>query len=196
MVNTVMQEFIYILAIVKGKPFYVGRTNDMKRRLSEHKRDSAFGTESKYQFIRDLDDKGMAWEMVLLEEVGPGTEHYEDFWVYTLLLEGYELQNMKMGDAAKAAERDAMQRMAGRKERYSDARTFLAAREREVAEARARAATARLNARIKRVSDPTQPTTTRFVDDVKQAKESPALAAIRKRRFFGHLRPILRESYK
>lgn len=129
---------IYALCVKGGEPFYVGRTNDKKRRLGEHKRDWKTGTEAKYQFIRDLESKSIEWEMIPLTEVGPDCKHYEDFWVYTLILEGYELTNMKAGDSLASAERDAMLEMRGRGQRFKDAQSFLTEREREIKEAEAR----------------------------------------------------------
>ena len=81
-------------------------------------------------------------------EVASDDQDYEDFYVYQALLDGHPLANMKQGDAHKAAQ-DAEHSMRARNQRYSDAKTFLAARQREVEEQRARAATARLAARVK-----------------------------------------------
>jgi predicted GIY-YIG superfamily endonuclease len=148
-----MKDFIYTLCLVGGDPFYCGRTNDMKRRLGEHRSASKTGTETVYQVIRQIEQGGDKWEMVLLTEVDATSKHYEKFWVYTLICEGYELANMKQGDAQQAAERDAMHSMRGRKERYSDAQAFLDALQREQEEAAARAATARLNARLRQEQD-------------------------------------------
>ncbi len=142
-------DYIYSLCIKGGLPFYVGRTNDLARRMGEHRRAAAAGdTETKYQVIRDILAGGDEWEYVVLAEVDSDEQPYEDFWVYTLLCEGYPLANMKAGDARKQAEEDAMGAMRGRGERFSEPKAFLDARAREIAEAKARAATAKLAGRV------------------------------------------------
>ncbi|MDP4299946.1 GIY-YIG nuclease family protein [Leptothrix discophora] len=145
-------EYIYALYDVRtGDYFYVGRTNDLTRRMGEHLRNARAGhTEHKYQKIRQIEDAASLFDYELLDTIVDVSQPYEEFWVYQLLCEGCDLTNMKAGDAKQAAEADAMRSMQGRGARYSDAATFLDARQREVEEAAARAATARLHARAKR----------------------------------------------
>jgi hypothetical protein len=139
-----MIETIYALCEVQGAPFYVGRTKDVTRRLREHNYSKTKGTEAKYQHIRKLEAEGKQWELVPLAEVGPCTEHYEDFWVYTLLMEGYDLTNMKAGDSLQAAERDAILVMRGKGQQFTTAAEFLQERDREIQEAEARKKAANL----------------------------------------------------
>jgi hypothetical protein len=144
--------YIYVLSEKNGDPFYVGRTNDMKRRLYEHKLDSKTGTEAKYQFIRDLKSKNIEWTMDLLIEIDEESKHYEDFYVYLLISEGYNLTNMRAGDSIDAGKRAAMQDMRKRGEKFATAVEFLGARDREVDEANARKKAERLNAKYRNES--------------------------------------------
>jgi hypothetical protein len=123
-----MIEFIYALCIKDGKPFYVGRTNEPPRRLREHNYEKKDGTELKYQYIRDLESNNIEWEMIILEEVGPDTEHYEDFWVYKLIKEGYDLTNQKAGDARSIATETLRSR------NFTSAKEFLFELDKEEAE--------------------------------------------------------------
>jgi hypothetical protein len=178
-------DFIYGLYSNLGEGefcFYIGRTNNMHRRLGEHKRDSKTGTEFKYQMIRSLDGAEMPWNMKQLAVITTADEKYEDWYIYEALLDGQPLTNQKAGDARKAAEWDAMQRMRGSKTRYSSASEFLTARQREIAEARARAQAAKLAQRHKKPLTGFDTENTRFVDDLRNEKISPALQAILNRR--------------
>jgi hypothetical protein len=125
-------DYIYMLCNEQGLPFYVGRTNDPARRLGEHRRDSRTGHELKYQHIRSLEAAGQDWNMEILQECGADTEHYEDFWVYTLIREGYNLTNMKMGDSVRAAEQAAVREMLGQGRTFNTPQEFLAERERVI----------------------------------------------------------------
>lgn len=157
------KEYIYALCLKGGDPFYVGRTNDLKRRMGEHKNAAANGhTETKYQIIRSILAGGDEWDYFVLAEIKDVTDPYEDFWVYTLLMDGYMLANMKAGDAVQQAKNDAMQSMRARKASYSSAKEFLGALEQERAEQAARAATARFNAKKTKVADDICPALTLF----------------------------------
>lgn len=153
-----MQEYIYALHLKdQNSYFYIGRSNNLLRRMGEHKNNAAAGhTETKYQVIREIVAAGEEWSYTVLAEVTEEDEDFEDYYVYKALCEGHPLANMKAGDARAQAQEAAMGTMRGRGERYGDPKTFLDAREREVKEAAARAATARLNAKTKRLdaSDP------------------------------------------
>jgi hypothetical protein len=143
------KEYIYGLHTVRGDMFYIGRTNDLARRMKEHIYATKGGTETKYQVMRDLTKHGGGWNYIVLAEVTENDEHYEDYYVYLYLLEGCPLTNMKAGDSVKAADREAMKRMQGRGDRYPDAKTFLSARQREVEEEQARLKTKRLHDSVK-----------------------------------------------
>ncbi len=176
------KEYIYFLGIKGGVPFYVGRTVDMKDRLAGHKSSSKTGTEAKYQFIRQLEQDGQEWEMVLLAEINSTDDKYEDFWVY-LLAQEYTLTNMRAGDSMKQAERDAMETMRGRREVFNDAPSFLAAREREIKEAKARAAADKLNAKMKKTLQVSDPERTLFSFEKPHEKfVSPAMKEMMNRR--------------
>ena len=160
------REYIYALKELSNAEypvFYVGRTSDMTRRLKEHQYASKTGTEAKYQYIRQLEAAGIKWEMVLLEEVGEDTEHYEDYFVYLLSFDGHELCNMKMGDAKQQAEQDAIMNMRATGQFFSNAKDFLSARERAIKEEEARIKAAKLNAKIR--SDETSKSSSKFVND-------------------------------
>ena len=140
-----MADYIYTLSEKNGSPFYVGRTNNMKRRLGEHRSSSKTGTEVKYQFIRDLESNNKEWTMDILIEIDESSKNYEDFYVYLLISEGYKLTNMKAGDAMKAGEQEAMEAMNNRGDKFSTPEEFLTAREMEIKEFEARKKADRLN---------------------------------------------------
>ena len=140
-----MIEFIYALCIKDGKPFYVGRTNEPQRRLREHNYEKKDGTELKYQFIREIESNNIEWEMIILEEVGPDTERFEDFWVYKLIKEGYDLTNQKAGDARSIATETLRSR------NFTSAKEFLFELDKEEAEEKARQQNAKL---LKKVREP------------------------------------------
>ncbi len=176
-----MTELIYALCEIGGWPFYVGRTGrTLEIRYKEHVYNSKAGTEHKYQFIRGLPN--MEFEIVLLSEVGDDSEHFEDFWVYSLILDGYELTNMKAGDSIKAAERDAMNEFKKRGERFTDPKSFLDAREREIAEAKARKASAKLMEKTRNFAATRDYSRVRFAGNFGKEPISEALQEIMDRR--------------
>lgn len=124
-------DYIYKLVETNtGVAFYVGRTEDMKRRIGEHRygaRTYKDGDELKYLYAHNLDKCSEPWHMELLQECGPDTEHYEDFWVNKLLLDGEPLQNMKAGDSEPWMGRE-----------YKSPEEFVRVRERIIKEERER----------------------------------------------------------
>ena len=83
--------------------FYVGRTNDPNRRLSEHKANAKnlTHTEDVYEFIRkERQPNGIdLWDMeVLWTQPNGRSQDCEDFWVVLLIRAGNKLKNMKRGD--------------------------------------------------------------------------------------------------
>ena len=83
--------------------FYIGRTNDPKRRLSEHRSNvkNSKHKEDVYCFIREeCQPNGIdVWDMeVLVTEETARTEDCEDFWVVLMIRAGHKLMNMKHGD--------------------------------------------------------------------------------------------------
>ena len=93
---------IYALTY-SGVPFYVGETTDQKRRLAEHQsagRNPGPDAETKYHFIKHLNDVGIEWEMTTLAEYGSeGPEALEDEYIMAMLVAGHSLTNEKKGNA-------------------------------------------------------------------------------------------------
>ena len=89
-------------------PFYVGETTDRKARLDSHIRDTNKKFTLVYQTTKALDEEGIEWTMEWLEDydkTGPGGP--EDEWVMKHLLDGYQLTNMKKGNAKWVAEMES-----------------------------------------------------------------------------------------
>jgi hypothetical protein len=88
--------------------FYVGRTNDPKRRLGEH-RSKSKNTKHKedvYRFIRErCQPNGIdVWDMELMVmEPNSRVDDCEDFWVVLMIRAGHDLKNMKRGDLHRIA---------------------------------------------------------------------------------------------
>jgi hypothetical protein len=90
--------------------FYVGRTNDPKRRIGEHRSKSLHLDDEtyKYQIIRKLDEHGIPWELtVIAENISDETEsEYEYVLLFArhnqnkgvTFINGHPLANMKNGD--------------------------------------------------------------------------------------------------
>lgn len=79
--------------------FYCGRTNDLDRRLGEHKRQVALGTEDKYVFIREhLIDIPWCLEVIKTINKDEYPSDYEAFYVMRAHRDGHKLTNMKAGD--------------------------------------------------------------------------------------------------
>jgi hypothetical protein len=81
-------------------PFYVGRTNDQRRRLNEHITSTRVGTTLVYQFIREqLEPAGVAWDLFPVDAYSDDYVDQEDEHIMSLLYDGIRLKNMKKGDA-------------------------------------------------------------------------------------------------
>ena len=109
---TTEKQFLYTLvfdAAPKPVVFYVGRTNDPKRREAEHRRGVAdtTTTEYKYQFARQLEQCEVEWDFVVINEILDDQDsEYE--WVLKFardnqrrgieFIDGYPLCNMRAGD--------------------------------------------------------------------------------------------------
>jgi hypothetical protein len=81
--------------------FYVGRSIDMFRREKQHHYAKKKGHEDKYEFIRELERKGIAWRTEALREIAE--DEYppdnERWYVIKLTREGHALMNMRHGSA-------------------------------------------------------------------------------------------------
>jgi len=107
-----MKQYLYTL-VFDAEPtpvvFYVGRTNDPKRRLQEHRQSvkNLEHTEYKYQWARNLESIGVAWDLVVIDEI-EDDEDSEYAWVLKFARDNQEkgitfiddlpLTNMKAGD--------------------------------------------------------------------------------------------------
>ena len=201
-----MKESIYSLFyLFEGQKnyFYVGRSKQPTTRMQQHRWSAKRGdTEAVYQFIRNLWAVSIDFDHEILAEVDETDLRYEAFYVYQKIIEGFELTNMKMGDAVKNA---ATETIASRKEKFTSPATFLTALDREIEEADSRAKADLLNKKVRGESiDQASPravadtmfvehwlkkhreeSTTVFVDDVKDVEtkfESEGLKEIRSRR--------------
>jgi len=107
-----MKQHLYILVFdADPKPvvFYVGRTNDPDRRLKEHRSSvkNLEHTEYKYQWCRQLEEIGLSWDLVVIDEI-EDDEDSEYEWVLRFARDNQEreitffddlpLTNMKRGD--------------------------------------------------------------------------------------------------
>lgn len=86
--------------------FYVGRSNDVPRRISEHIRLTSAGHEDKYQRLRELDQAGIPWSVEILREIPDGEypPDNERWFVIKLTREGHELANMRHGSVERRRE--------------------------------------------------------------------------------------------
>ena len=183
-----MKEFIYALH-TDGRVFYVGKTQNPDRRLAEHIRNAANNSpEMKYQHIRKLTAKNISWEMLILEEVDASNDRYEMYHMYIMIMDGHVLTNQRMGDAKQQADFDAMDRLRGKRSQFNSAKEFLSALEQEKAEAKARIASEKLNAKLRKeeIKDKYyDETKTKFAGESKKEFEertmSPALRAMKER---------------
>ena len=107
-----MKQYLYTLVFdADPKPviFYVGRSNDPKRRFKEHKLavKNLDHTEYKYQWARQLEEVGVSWDLVTICEIDDD-EDSEYEWVIRFARDNQErgisflddlpLTNMKQGD--------------------------------------------------------------------------------------------------
>jgi len=81
--------------------FYVGRSKDLPRRVREHRARKRTGHEDKYQFIRNLEAKGVEWLCEVIETLpcGDYAPDAERWHVIRLTREGHSLMNMRHGSA-------------------------------------------------------------------------------------------------
>lgn len=81
--------------------FYVGRSIDMFRREKQHHYAKKKGHEDKYEFIRELEAKGLAWHTEALREIADDgyPPDNERWYVIKLTREGHTLMNMRHGSA-------------------------------------------------------------------------------------------------
>ena len=79
--------------------FYVGRSVDAFRRFRQHNYAKKVGHEDKYEFIRELDAKVVAWTFEVLREIPDGEypPDNERWFVIKLTREGHHLMNMRYG---------------------------------------------------------------------------------------------------
>lgn len=125
-----MKEYIYALVVEENTQFYIGRTNNLARRLGEHQRLSRYGHEEKYVCIRALDCMNVQWRMEIIAVLEDMCEHYEDYYIYQALLDDQPLMNMKAGDKKRStATRRAEAAMLRNRTRYESAEEFLVARQ-------------------------------------------------------------------
>lgn len=160
-------DYIYALVETESKvKFYIGRTEDPKRRIKEHRYGSRTykeGDEDKYLYASQLDALGIKWEMVILMECGPDTEFYEDYFVN--LYRNEPLQNMRAGDSEPWMGRD-----------YRNPDEFLQEKKRIIEAAKIKVP------KVKKVYD-SDPARTLFIGEKPEQKFiSPAMKAILARR--------------
>lgn len=79
--------------------FYVGRSVDVFRRFKQHNYAKKTGHEDKYEFIRELEAKDIAWNFEVLREIPDGEypPDNERWFVIKLTREGHRLMNMRYG---------------------------------------------------------------------------------------------------
>jgi hypothetical protein len=96
-----MEEYIYALYLkVAGEElfYYIGRTNNLERRMKEHEYGAKTGTEHKYQFMRENADYEWGYK-VLHQCVRTDDSCFEEFYQLKFLRDGWPLTNMKGCDA-------------------------------------------------------------------------------------------------
>lgn len=99
-------KYLYALSYVDPKDnelytFYIGKTNNLKRRESEHRIAAKHGSEDKYVFIRDvLETNNIEWGLHSLKEepINKYVEDWERWYVIDYIRSGQPIQNMKHGD--------------------------------------------------------------------------------------------------
>lgn len=103
-----MKEFIYQL-VANGDVFYIGRTNDLKRRLAEHIREAKNGGKTKKcQKIRELLEAGHKIQIEKLHECAAGDlGAAEDEHISAVYCPRRELTNSRGGDRNELPAREA-----------------------------------------------------------------------------------------
>jgi len=91
----------YYLEQGSKRYFYVGRSIDVLRRMGEHEYHKRRGHEDKYEFIREIEAKGIDWSYDILQTCSD--QEYladaEQWHVIRLTREGHDLKNMRHGSA-------------------------------------------------------------------------------------------------
>ena len=86
--------------------FYVGQSIQVLKRMRQHAASARTGHEDKYEFIRELDSRGLDWHHEVLCTVGD--EQYdvdaERWFVIKLTRAGFRLMNMRYGSVAQLKE--------------------------------------------------------------------------------------------
>lgn len=79
--------------------FYVGRSVDVFRRFKQHNYAKETGHEDKYEFIRELEARDVAWDFEILRKIPDGDypPDNERWFVIKLTREGHRLMNMRYG---------------------------------------------------------------------------------------------------
>ena len=91
---------VYAFLDNKNRPYYVGKTNNMKRRRKEHLSEMAKGnTLPKYNAARKLRSKGVAFKMRAIITTKYEKEAYrlERYYIKKFRREGYTLYNCTYG---------------------------------------------------------------------------------------------------
>lgn len=86
--------------------FYVGRSIDAFRRFKQHRYAKKNGHEDKYEFIREIESRGIKWDIDVLKEIPEGEypPDNERWYVIKLIREGHELTNMRYGSEERLKE--------------------------------------------------------------------------------------------
>ena len=86
--------------------FYVGRSIDMFQRERQHRYAKKSGREDKYEFIRDLESRGISWHPESLREISENEypPDNERWFVIKLTREGHNLTNMRHGSEERRRE--------------------------------------------------------------------------------------------
>jgi len=167
-----MKYYIYQL-MTNNDVFYIGRTINPSRRLQEHIRggQDANSTELKYQFINQLNQLNQSWEMQVIATYTDNNHNYEDYHIYTALLNGHHLTNMRKGDVYTEAEKQL-------KCSYSTPEEFFTAREAVI-----KRQSLKQKSTVSYKQQQSSTGTTVFIDDLSKInkQQSSALAAIRQR---------------
>jgi hypothetical protein len=91
---------MYIYALLEPdtqEPRYVGKTNDLRKRYSQHICNKAASETSKAEWIQSLRSNGLLPLMCILEVVGNNWRERERFWIADLQARGAQLVNETKG---------------------------------------------------------------------------------------------------
>lgn len=86
--------------------FYVGQSIDSIRREKQHRYAAKNGHEDKYEFMRQLESRGLQWYKETLREIPEGEypPDNERWFVIKLTRDGHTLMNMRHGSVAHRKE--------------------------------------------------------------------------------------------